>query len=99
LVTEDPILDLRSVRSVSHALDGLLRHRPLRICFAPQPRAGFVLQGFVPRSEAVQRFRCRCPLFFRQLRLRLPAPSKLPLNSGLCSSERVRWSSKPVKVR
>jgi hypothetical protein len=48
LVTEDPILDLRSVRSVSHALDGLLRHRPLQVCFALLPRPGFSPSGVCP---------------------------------------------------
>jgi hypothetical protein len=37
-----------SVLSVSHTLDGLLLHRPLRACFIPLPRPGFALQGFSP---------------------------------------------------
>jgi len=41
----------RSVLDVSHVLDGLLRHLPLRACFIPLPRPGFALQGFVPRTE------------------------------------------------
>jgi hypothetical protein len=36
---------LRSVLDVSHVLDGFLLHRPLRVCFTPQPRPGFALQG------------------------------------------------------
>ena len=37
---------LRSAHDVSHVLDGFLLHRPLRVCFTPQPRPGFALQGF-----------------------------------------------------
>jgi hypothetical protein len=33
----------------------------LRACFIPQPRAGFALQGFVPRRGAVPAFAGRCP--------------------------------------
>jgi len=36
---------LCSVLDVSHVLDGLLLHQPLRVCFTPQPRPGFALQG------------------------------------------------------
>jgi hypothetical protein len=36
---------LRSVLDVSHVLDGLLLCAPSRVCFAPQPRPGFALQG------------------------------------------------------
>jgi len=36
---------LRSVLDVSHVLDGLLLHLPLRVYFNPQPRPGFALQG------------------------------------------------------
>jgi hypothetical protein len=36
---------LRSVLDVSHVLDGLLLHLPLRVCFTPQPRPGFAPQG------------------------------------------------------
>jgi hypothetical protein len=36
---------LRSAHDVSHVLDGLLLHQPLRVCFTPQPRPGFALQG------------------------------------------------------
>jgi hypothetical protein len=44
---------LRSALDVSHVLDGLLLHRPLRVCFTPQPRPGFALQGFsLPRRRA-----------------------------------------------
>lgn len=46
----------RSVPGVSHALDGLLRQKPSRVCFTPQPRPGFALQGFVPLRGAVRGF-------------------------------------------
>jgi hypothetical protein len=36
---------LRSAHDVSHVLDGLLLHQPLRVYFTPQPRPGFALQG------------------------------------------------------
>jgi hypothetical protein len=36
---------LRSVLDVSHVPDGFLLRQPLRVCFAPQPRPGFALQG------------------------------------------------------
>src|ERR1051325_3077894 len=36
-----PLPPSRSVLGVSHALDGLLRHQPLRVCFTPLPRPGF----------------------------------------------------------
>jgi len=43
----------RSVLDVSHVLDGLLLHPTSRVCFTPQPRPGFTLQGFPPaRSRA-----------------------------------------------
>jgi hypothetical protein len=37
---------LRSALDVSHVLDGLLLPLPSRVCFTPQPRPGFALQGF-----------------------------------------------------
>jgi hypothetical protein len=45
-----------SVLDVSHVLDGLLRHQPSRVCFTPQPRPGFALQGIVPLHGAVRGF-------------------------------------------
>jgi hypothetical protein len=36
---------LRSVLDVSHVLDGFLLRTPSRVCFTPQPRPGFALQG------------------------------------------------------
>jgi hypothetical protein len=36
---------LRSVLDVSHVLDGFLLRLPSRVCFTPQPRPGFALQG------------------------------------------------------
>jgi hypothetical protein len=36
----------RSVLDVSHVLDGFLLQPTSRVCFAPQPRPGFALQGF-----------------------------------------------------
>jgi len=51
-----PTPGLRSVRGVSHALDGFLRHKPSRVCFTPQPRPGFALQGFVPLRGAAPAF-------------------------------------------
>ena len=45
-----------SVLDVSHALNGLLRHQPLRACFIPLPRPGFALQGIVPLRGAVRGF-------------------------------------------
>jgi hypothetical protein len=36
---------LRSVLDVSHVLDGFLLCTPSRVCFTPQPRPGFALQG------------------------------------------------------
>ena len=38
----------RSVLDVSHVLDGFLLHETSRVCFTPQPRPGFALQGFPP---------------------------------------------------
>ena len=38
----------RSVLDVSHVLDGFLLHETLQVCFTPQPRPGFTLQGFPP---------------------------------------------------
>jgi hypothetical protein len=52
----DPNPAPSSVLDVSHVLDGLLRHQPLRACFIPQPRPGFALQGFVPLRGAVPGF-------------------------------------------
>jgi len=86
--------ELCSVLGVSHALDGLLRHQPLRVCFTPQPRPGFALQGFIPLHGAVPGFpgrvmpSCRlthppvtseCALDFRAL---LPAVSAVPSGTG-----------------
>ena len=34
-----------SALDVSHVLDGLIRLRPSWVCFTPQPRPGFALQG------------------------------------------------------
>ena len=34
-----------SVLDVSHVLDGLVRRQPSWVCFTPQPRPGFTLQG------------------------------------------------------
>jgi hypothetical protein len=43
---------LRSAHDVSHVLDGLLRHQPLRVYFTPLPRPGFALRGFpLPHSR------------------------------------------------
>jgi len=47
---------LRSALDVSHVLDGLLRHQPLRVYFTPLPRPGFALQGFIPLRGAVPGF-------------------------------------------
>jgi len=46
----------RSALGVSHALDGFLRQKPLRVCFTPLPRPGFALQGIVPHRGAVRGF-------------------------------------------
>ena len=40
-----------SVLDVSHVLDGLVRPWSLWVCFTPQPRPGFSLQGFSPRHS------------------------------------------------
>lgn len=40
-----------SVLGVSHARDGLLRHPASWVCFTPQPRPGFTLQGVAPRQQ------------------------------------------------
>jgi len=45
-----------SLLAVSHDLEGLLRLQPSRVCFTPQPRPGFALQGFVPLHGAVRGF-------------------------------------------
>ena len=39
---------LRSVLDVSHVLDGFLLRQTSRVCFTPQPRPGFALQGLPP---------------------------------------------------
>ena len=79
---------LRSAHDVSHVLDGLLLHQPLRVYFTPQPRPGFSLQGFsLPRSRAAssaavpsRRYRPLaaggCP----------PAPPAVGPSSGPCSA-------------
>jgi len=41
----------RSVLDVSHVLDGFLLQPTSRVCFTPQPRPGFALQGF-PRMRS-----------------------------------------------
>jgi hypothetical protein len=45
-----------SLLAVSHDLEGLLRLQLSRVCFTPQPRPGFALQGFVPLRGAVPAF-------------------------------------------
>jgi hypothetical protein len=65
-----------STHSVSHALDGLLLQSATWVCFAPQPRAGFTLQGF--------------PLPLGRLRLiagsfpHVVQPTRLPEASSRC---------------
>jgi len=52
----NPLPNQHTVRSVSHALDGFAPPPALRVCFTPQPRPGFALQGFVPLRGAVPGF-------------------------------------------
>jgi hypothetical protein len=88
---------LRSVLGVSHALDGFLRHRPSWVCFTPQPRPGFALQGFVPpalpHGLVVRRF--PRAVVATRLRPRLPvtAPANRPPTSGPCSAPESRAST------
>jgi len=51
-----PTPELSSLLAVSHDLEGLLRLQPSRVCFTPQPRPGFALQGIVPLHGAVRGF-------------------------------------------
>ena len=81
VMTELP-LDHRVAHVVSHDLDDF-RCRPSRVCFTPQPRPGFSLQGFIPSpqpeptrrrpvpSRRLAAFACRgCP----QRQLQPPRP-------------------------
>ena len=81
---------LRSALDVSHVLDGLLLCQTLRVCFAPQPRPGFALQGFpLTRSRggsspAVALMSFTLGLCFRGFTLGRASPQRPP--SGPCSS-------------
>src|SRR5581483_7492672 len=50
VVTTELPLDRRVAHVVSHDLDDF-RCRPSRVCFTPQPRPGFSLQGFIPSPQ------------------------------------------------
>jgi hypothetical protein len=78
----------RSVLDVSHVLDGFLLHRPSRVCFTPQPRPGFALQGFpLTRSRASSSPAVALLSFAPGPCSRLPGRARtLRPPSGLCSS-------------
>jgi hypothetical protein len=79
---------LRSAPGVSHALDGFLLLRPSWVCFTPQPRPGFALQGFslsrsrTGSSPAV----ALLPVDPCSLPVLPPAPGSRPPPAGLCSA-------------
>jgi hypothetical protein len=65
----------------------------LRVCFTPQPRPGFALQGVVPPGGAVPGFPGHLPSCpsSKQTCKRAPAPASLPRTSGPCSPPGMRW--------
>jgi hypothetical protein len=72
----------------------------LRVCFTPQPRPGFALQGFVPHHGADPGFpepTALVPLSTACLWFD-PGRPTTPSTSGPCSPRRMRWLSKPVKA-
>lgn len=75
-----------SVLGVSHALDGLLRHPAAWVCFTPQPRPGFALQGFCLASSRIVSSTMPCPLVVGAAPLPVlpPAPRHVAPPSGLC---------------
>jgi hypothetical protein len=79
---------LRSALDVSHVLDGLLLCQTLRVCFAPQPRPGFALQGFpLARSRTGSSPAVALVSFTLSPCSRLPDSSRTPRPpSGPCSA-------------
>mgnify|MGYP003572266862 CR=1 FL=1 len=65
---------LCSALSVSHALDGLLLFAPLRVCFTPQPRPRFALQGLFPIASRPDLSPCRSLLLLAAFSYR-PLPT------------------------
>lgn len=72
-VPGDPSSGLRSVRGVSHALDGLRHHRPCRLVSSRSRVRGSLLRGFPRRPAALAHHQ---PLPSCRYR-RAPTPSKL----------------------
>jgi len=70
---EVPSSRLRSARSVSHALDGLLLDTPVRVYFVPLPRPRFSPQGFPPTLSRLT-FVKTYPLVVPTARLHRVAP-------------------------
>ena len=78
-----------SVLGVSHALDGFVRRLALQVCFTPQPRPGFTLQGFIPRPQREHLVDAPCPLVGSR-RITFASCPATPRSdappSGLCSA-------------
>jgi hypothetical protein len=78
-----------SVLGVSHALDGFVRRLASRVCFTPQPRPGFALQGFIPRPQREHLVDAPCPLVGSR-RITFASCPATPRSdappSGLCSA-------------
>jgi len=68
-----------------------------RVCFTPQPRPGFALQGIVPRAEPYRVSPARsCPPGVGRQSLRCdPRQPLRPRLQGFVSPRRVRWRAGP----
>jgi len=94
-----------SVLGVSHALDGFVRQLASWVCFTPQPRPGFTLQGFIPRSQRKHLVDAPCPLVGSR-RITFTSCPATPWSdappSGLCSASESgtkRWGLATVFAR
>jgi hypothetical protein len=80
---------LRSVPGVSHALDGLLRHRPCGLVSSRCHVKGSA-EGVLHAAEQYRVTPAGALVPFGPARLRLPAPAHRPSASGPCSPRRVQ---------
>jgi hypothetical protein len=83
---------LRSVLGVSHALDGLLRHRPCRFV-SPCSHVQGSPEGVLHVLEQYRVTPAGALVPFGSARLRLPAPAHRPWASGPCSPRRVQHAT------
>jgi hypothetical protein len=70
----------------------------LRVCFTPQPRPGFALQGLVPREKSHGLVARRCPLVVYARLLPQFSPWLQRRSPAFRAFSRSRVRSRPVSV-